>query len=1647
MSGEEPAWVRIQKKTFTRWCNNYLTQRSLGINDLQADLADGVLLHNLLEILGNEDVLPRANKKAKLKLQKVENLNSCLRYIKSKNINLVNIGAEDIYDGKIKLILGLIWTLILRFQIMAEDEESAGARAALLEWCNSVLNPQGLYVKNFTHDWQDGRSFCGLVNAIEPNNIPLNTVPASEAEKNMNRAFTSAEQLFGFPQVLDAIDVIENPDDLSIMTYVSYFRAYMLANNAYGPNCVAEGPGLTEATTFEKAPFTITTYNEEGERVERGGAMVKAFLKDEAGAEVTKVNITDNRNGTYSAFYVAERPGRFTLEVIVKKDNIKNSPFHPNVKPGEPFPGNCEAHGPGISNATAGVEVGFTVVTKDISGNVIPRGGANVSAVLHDPKGDIKVNIKDNNDGTYSATYTPKSAGTSRLDVIVATQHNGTGHIKNSPFSVNIVPGKADPNNFEWEGLELDADGRRVVVAGTTDQFKVIAKDANGNRLTAGGLNVNGKISNGPAPVDVKVQDHNDGSYGLSYSPVKVGDYQFLVSLDATPIGGKKNPFIVRCIPAEVSPPHSTAAGESLKHGVAGKENGFDVQAKDRFENLLVKGGDTLKVDLVNDEDGSAIQGEVKDNGDGTYHGSYAKATKAGKYTLTPTINGKPIKDAPFHVTISAGEPSGEHFTIEGLDLDADGNQVVVAGVTEKFTVVSRDQFGNKTGRSGLNVAGKISSGPAEVKVETHDNKDGSYALSYTPIKTGKYSFQVNYENKPIGGGRNPFGLVTIPADPHGPTSPASGSGLTKGVAGEPNSFDIKARDKFENDQIRGGAPVSGTLTHAETGEVVPLDVQDNGDGTYKGSYAGVKRAGTYKLEPKVGELLIKDAPFTVTVSEGDVDLSRFVWEGLELDGEGRNVVVAGHTESFTVIARDRFDNRITKGGLAIKGVVSNGPADVKVTVTDNNDGSYKLEYTPTKAGNYQLAVSLQDKLIGGSKNPFPLLCIPAEPHGPTSVASGDGTKKGVAGQDNGFDLQVKDKFENPLTQGGADVAATLTGPNGQVVQAKAVDNGDGTYRLTYPDVTSAGTYKLLPTVTGAPVKDAPFTVTITESGADPKNFVWEGPAFDVNGANVVVAGNTEHFTVIAHDKFKNRLTSGGLNVHGTIKGSVDVKVGTTDHQNGAYKLEYTPTKAEKYEVTVSLDQTPIGGSVNPFTLQVIPAEAHGPSSIASGDGLTEAVAGEANTFYIGSHDKYENECVKGGAAVAATLKHQQTGAAVQGEVEDEGDGTYEVSYPTITKAGTYSLVPTIKSEPVKGAPFTVTVREAAADAAHFKWHDVNDKLVAGQTESFTVVAHDRFDNRVTTGGLEINAHVKGVEDVKADVHDNQDGSYKVTYTPKKVGDYQVSVDLAKTLLGGHANPFGIKVSPAGAGGRSVASGPGLKNAEVGGDQNKFSVEARDDFDNKLTKGGDKVAAELVNDATGEKVPVAVKDNGDGTYSAEYPGITKAGNYTLTPTVNGQAVVDAPFKVKVNPGGFDPNNTGVEIPNPGHAGRKGPKVSVKDKQGNLRAGFDDDVEADLTPKMKIPKIKAKSNGDGTYEIDYPANLLPGAYEIDIRVNNSNVPNAPFNSQVELKELTPEHSQALDETVPENKALFQRLLLNATEAERDAVVKALKALKQ
>jgi Calponin homology (CH) domain len=84
------------------------------VDDLFEDLRDGHNLLTLLELLSNEK-LPR--ERGKLRFHMLQNIDNALNFLKQKNVKLVNIRPVDIFDGNPKLCLGLIWTIILHFQV------------------------------------------------------------------------------------------------------------------------------------------------------------------------------------------------------------------------------------------------------------------------------------------------------------------------------------------------------------------------------------------------------------------------------------------------------------------------------------------------------------------------------------------------------------------------------------------------------------------------------------------------------------------------------------------------------------------------------------------------------------------------------------------------------------------------------------------------------------------------------------------------------------------------------------------------------------------------------------------------------------------------------------------------------------------------------------------------------------------------------------------------------------------------------------------------------------------------------------------------------------------------------------------------------------------------------------------------------------------------------------------------------------------------------------------------------------------------------------------------------------------------------------------------------------------------------------------
>ncbi|KAL4870335.1 hypothetical protein BDV12DRAFT_166163 [Aspergillus spectabilis] len=229
MLAVEKSWVNVQQKTFTKWLNDKLKVRDIFVNDLIQELSNGVVLIHLLEILGG-DSLGRYAANPKLRVQKFENVNKSLDFVKGRGIQMTNIGAEDIVDSNQKIILGLIWTLILRFTISDINEEGMTAKAGLLLWCQrKTACYEGVEVRDFSTSWNDGLAFCALLDIHRPDLIDFDALDKNDHRGNMKLAFEIAANEIGIPDLLDVDDVcdVARPDERSLMTYIAYwFHAF-----------------------------------------------------------------------------------------------------------------------------------------------------------------------------------------------------------------------------------------------------------------------------------------------------------------------------------------------------------------------------------------------------------------------------------------------------------------------------------------------------------------------------------------------------------------------------------------------------------------------------------------------------------------------------------------------------------------------------------------------------------------------------------------------------------------------------------------------------------------------------------------------------------------------------------------------------------------------------------------------------------------------------------------------------------------------------------------------------------------------------------------------------------------------------------------------------------------------------------------------------------------------------------------------------------------------------------------------------------------------------------------------------------------------------------------------------------------------------
>uniref|UniRef100_A0AAX7U8A2 Actinin alpha 3b n=1 Tax=Astatotilapia calliptera TaxID=8154 RepID=A0AAX7U8A2_ASTCA len=230
----DPAWEKQQRKTFTAWCNSHLRKAGTQIENIEEDFRNGLKLMLLLEVISGER-LPKPDK-GKMRFHKIANVNKALDFICSKGVKLVSIGAEEIVDGNVKMTLGMIWTIILRFAIQDISVEETSAKEGLLLWCQRKTAPyRNVNVQNFHISWKDGLALCALIHRHRPDLIDYSKLRKDDPIGNLNTAFEVAEKYLDIPKMLDAEDIVNTPkpDEKAIMTYVScFYHAFAGAEQA-----------------------------------------------------------------------------------------------------------------------------------------------------------------------------------------------------------------------------------------------------------------------------------------------------------------------------------------------------------------------------------------------------------------------------------------------------------------------------------------------------------------------------------------------------------------------------------------------------------------------------------------------------------------------------------------------------------------------------------------------------------------------------------------------------------------------------------------------------------------------------------------------------------------------------------------------------------------------------------------------------------------------------------------------------------------------------------------------------------------------------------------------------------------------------------------------------------------------------------------------------------------------------------------------------------------------------------------------------------------------------------------------------------------------------------------------------------------------
>ncbi|XP_063147803.1 filamin-B isoform X3 [Candoia aspera] len=1599
---DDAPWKRIQQNTFTRWCNEHLRCVNKRIGNLQFDLSDGLRLIALLEVLSQKRMYRKYHQRPTFRQMQLENVSVALEFLEKENIKLVSIDSKAIVDGNLKLILGLVWTLILHYSISMpvwEDEGDDDAKKQtpkqrLLGWIQNKI--PYLPITNFNQNWQDGKALGALVDSCAPGLCPdWETWDPKKPVNNAREAMQQADDWLGVPQVITPEEIIHpDVDEHSVMTYLSQFPKAKLKPGAplkpkLNPKKArAYGKGIEPHGNMVRQPanFTVDT-------ISAGQGEVMVFIDDpEGNREEAKVTPDNDKNKTFAVQYLPKVTGLHKVTVLFAGQHIAKSPFEVDVDKAQGDASKVTAKGPGL-------EITGNIANKPTYFDIYTAGAGvgDIDAEVEDPQGTniAEVTVEDKGNQVYRCVYKPLQAGPHTVKVVFAGEH-----VPKSPWGI-LVGEACNPNACRASGRGLQPKGVRIR---ETAYFKVDTKAAG-----SGDIHVAIK---GPKGLEelVKQKEFMDGVYAFEYYPVTPGKYIVTISWGGHNI--PKSPFEVQVGP-EAGPQKVRAWGPGLHEGVVGKSADFVVESIGPEVGSLgfaIEGPSQAKIECDDQNDGSC---DVK---------YWPK--EPGEYAVHVMCDDEDIKDSPYMAFI---QPASQDFNSDKVKAYGPGLERTgcIVNNPADFVVDTKE-----AGNAPLKIYAQDADGnPIDIQMKS--KPDGIYACSYIPTKPIKHTIAVtwggaNVPNSPcrvqIGQGSHPQKVnVTGPG--------VARSGLK---ANEPTHFTVDCTEAGEGDVSVGIKCDAHVISEEE--QDIDFGIIHNANDTFTVKYTP-PAAGRYTVKVLFAGEEIPTSPFRVKV-EPSHDASRVKAEGPGLSKTG---VENGKPTHFTVF---------TKGaGKAPLDVQFSGPMEgdaVKdLDFIDNYDYSHTVKYTPTQQGNMNIQVK-----YGGDS-------IPGSPFTVGVAAPLDLSKIKISGLENRVEVGKDQEFlidtKGAGGQGKLDVA--ILSPTQKILPCLVEPVVGRECSCVKYIPKEEGLHAIDVNYDGNPILGSPYTIEAALP-PDPSKVRAYGP-----GLQEGLVGKPAEFTIDTKGA-----GTGGLGL--TVEGPCEAKIECSDNGDGTCSVSYLPTKPGEYLVNILFEEVHIPGSPfkadieMPFDVSKVIATGPGLQQGKVGEaGLLnvdcskagpgkldmEAVSdsgskadvevkdnkdGTYTVTYVplnaGMHTlkmKYGGEVVPnfpthvkvdpavdtskvqvfgpgiegkdvfreattdftvdaspltktGGDHIKAQIANP-SGASTDCLIKDNADGTYAVEF-TPFERGPHTVEVTYDDVPVPNSPFKVDVTEGCHPSRVVAQGTGLQEAFTNKPNPFTVVTRG-----AGIGGLGIT--VEGPSESKISCKDNKDGSCSAEYIPYVPGDYDVNITYGGEHVPG--SPFKVPVKDVIDPSKVKVAGPGVGTAVRARIPQVFTVDT--------SKAGVAPLEVTVTGPRGLAEPVNITDNGDGTHTVAYTP-TQEGPYTVAVKYADEEIPRSPFKLKVLPT-YDASK--VTASGPGLLSHGIPAsipadfiVDTKDAgQGLLSVHI-----ADQEGKPKRADIH--DNQDGTYAVTYIPDKT-GRYSVGIKYGGDDIPLSPYRIRV------------------------------------------------